>query len=141
MRRFAPVAECLCHLAVTLGNPLRLYTALFHGTDNAVLRFLCLTTLRPFGGGALHAFVPQFFGKADAPFKQIILARVEPFAHIVLHQHAQVDVRMRRFAFPLGFMVQGKGILVIWELFGGKFACGVLDGFRRRACGHGQHDV
>ena len=48
---------------------------------------------------------------------------------------------MRRFAFPFGFMVQGKGILVIRELFGGKLACGVPDGFRRRTCGHGQHDV
>ena len=111
------------------------------GADGAVLPFNRFSPVLAAGGGALYAFVAQFFGEAHAPLEQIVFARVDALSHAVAQQHAQMDVRVRRLFRIVGFVVQTEGVAVAVELLGGKLAGGVEHGLRRRAGGHGEDDV
>ena len=114
---------------------------LVDGADGAVLSLNRFAPVLAAGGGALHAFVAQFFGEAHAPFEQVVFARVDALSHAVAQQHAQMDVRVRRLFRIVGFVVQTEGVAVAVELLGGKLAGGVEHGLRRRAGRHGEDDV
>ena len=36
-------------------------------------------------GGALYTFFPEFFGKANTPFEQVIFTRIDPITELITH--------------------------------------------------------
>ena len=115
----------------------RHFAARTHGTQNAFFGFVYLSPVLSFGGGALYAFLTEFFGKTDTPFKKVVFAWVKSLPVSISHQYTQMDMGMLGFTFFFRFVMQSKEVLMVGKLFRSEIARGIQYSLRRCSGGHG----
>ena len=98
-------------------------SAFLHCFHYAVFGFVYLSPVLSFGGGALYAFLTEFFSKTDTPFKKVVFAWVKSLPVSISHQYTQMDMGMLGFTFFFRFVMQSKEVLMVGKLFGGEIAC------------------